>query len=600
MKQAIQIINSTQLRQFAPLGKLSDDDAQELLRTSITVHLSPGTPVFNQEANGKQLFYLLEGKIELRGKDTNTIIEAGSKEACKPIGKHLPGQKSATALENSTLVSFDADMLDLFLNWTNPNAYVVNETEAGQDHEWLNRLLKSRGQLRLSEEQIKALLERMSEVHFNKGDVVISQDADDEFFYIIKQGHAVVSRKPTPSAKEIKLAELGEGDTFGEESILMDTPRGATVTMQEPGDLMRLSKKDFSELLAEPLLETVQWQEAQAMVDLGAKFLDIRLEDEFKAFHIPDSINIPLPLLRLKVKQLKQRNKYIVYCDDGSRSAVAAFLLNQNGFDTCILDGGMASALPHLATKEMAHFDTIEETGNPTENPAEATEESSASEQEKDQHQLTERGGQHRSLADYWGATVDTAADESFSDSDVFKQIEKTRLTPVSNKTSAAKSISNKEFVLEELKHTNVNNTISSRPNHQPQTRSHHDSHLTRNLMLTFTAIGIAAVYGMYEYMPDRFVTTSSTPVAEVMNDGTTATAFKKQASIKTAPPVAFISHAFNEPQAIAPQEPGQNNALTETEIKSSEEILLNPQPTTPPPERISDSLDPATRGFIE
>ena len=36
--------------------------------------------------------------------------------------------------------------------------------------------------------------------------------SSDLFYYVIKNGSATVSRKPSTDSKEIKLAELGEGD----------------------------------------------------------------------------------------------------------------------------------------------------------------------------------------------------------------------------------------------------------------------------------------------------------------------------------------------------------------------------------------------------
>ncbi len=603
MKQAAQTINSSQLRQFAPLGKLSDDDAQELLRTSISIQLSPGTPIFSKDDTDKQVFYLLKGKVELRGKDKKTMIVAGTKEARQPIGHHLPGHISAKAVEESILVSFDADMLDLFLNWTNPNAYVVNEVETSKDNEWMNRLLQSRGLLRFSEAQINTLLERMNEVHFNAGETVINQDSNDEFYYVIKKGRATVSRKPDNDSKEIKLAELREGDAFGEESILTSSSRGATITMQEDGNLMRLSKQDFSELLAEPLLDTISWDEAEAMAATGAVFLDIRLEEEFAALNIPGSVNIPLSLLRLKLKQLNQKRKYIVYCDDGSRSAVAAFLLNRHGFDAFILDGGMTTAIPHLAIKNMPEMEQ-DEPGEDVEaihrpeskqadqdNGDKTTEATSTAEETAT---LSNQGSEFSSLSNYWGSTVSEVSNGSFVDSKALHNVEKTITTPVSDYKPVVTDIN--KPVKKIITSASQKATITS-----VQTNPYGSSHLIRNSLIGIIAVGLVAAFGMHKLIPEKLAQSEITPLAAIIE---TPNLEKRLTAAAKSTPVYTIDEnplTVEETRQILTQAVQMDMMIEEADIFTPEENELFQQQASisPAVEAPKDTaLDPATRGF--
>ena len=69
--------------------------------------------------------------------------------------------------------------------------------------------------------------------------------------------------RETPLNKDgIKLAELGMGDTFGEEALISDAKRNANVTMLTDGTLMRLAKEDFRKLLNEPMLDWVDMDQA--------------------------------------------------------------------------------------------------------------------------------------------------------------------------------------------------------------------------------------------------------------------------------------------------------------------------------------------------
>lgn len=413
MSNPNQAIDLDALRQFSPLDRLSRDDSQELLRTSITSRLSAGTPIFDQSSQDKRVYFLLEGEIELfTAQHKQVIIAAGSMTARQPLGAHLPGQISASAHSDITLLSFDADMLELFISWTNPSAYQVTEMAVGQNREWMDRLLRSRGLLRFSEDQIQNLLNRMREVKVHAGDIVVKQDDHDEFYYIVKEGRCQVSRKPEANSKEINLAVLKEGDAFGEEALLADSARSASVTMIEDGALMQLSKKDFSEALADPLINTVSWNESNELISLGAVFLDVRMPEEFNGKHLPGAFNIPLSMLRLKIKVLAPNRKYIVCCDDGSRSAVAAFLLSRHGFDAYILDGGM-NATTNIAANDAAVIaptvtEVVTTPKQPTSKPV------------------------TRSLADHWGDMVEDAPAELFEPQAPEQSLEKTK--PIASK----------------------------------------------------------------------------------------------------------------------------------------------------------------------
>ena len=144
--------------------------------------------------------------------------------------------------------------------------------------------------------------------------------------------------------KELKIAGLVAGNSFGEDALMSDTSRNATIVMDTDGELMRLAKDDFVELLKSPILKSVSFNDAEKMVNDGAVWLDVRLLSEHQNKNIPGSINIPLFLLRLNANKLSSENKYIVYCDTGSRSASATFILTEHGYDAYVLEGGLMNS----------------------------------------------------------------------------------------------------------------------------------------------------------------------------------------------------------------------------------------------------------------
>lgn len=165
-----------------------------------------------------------------------------------------------------------------------------------------------------------------------------------DYYYVLTEGKALVTRT-------VELATLGAGASFGEEALLSGSKRNASVTMQSQGQLMRLAKSDFNELLKEPLLDRVTPDEAQVRVAKGDVWLDVRHVTEFNHSHLQNALNIPLHELRIRMKELDKKQNYICYCGTGRRSSAAAFLLVQNGFKVVVLIGGVQK-IPQFLVKD--------------------------------------------------------------------------------------------------------------------------------------------------------------------------------------------------------------------------------------------------------
>ena len=73
-----------------------------------------------------------------------------------------------------------------------------------------------------------------------EGSVILSEGEPGDSMYVITHGEVkVYTRGKTGS---VYLAKLGEGDFFGEVSMLTGKPRTATITASRPTELLRLDK----------------------------------------------------------------------------------------------------------------------------------------------------------------------------------------------------------------------------------------------------------------------------------------------------------------------------------------------------------------------
>jgi len=70
--------------------------------------------------------------------------------------------------------------------------------------------------------------------------------------------------------------------------------------------------------------------------------LDVRAPEEYKDNHIQNAINIPVPNLRTRYKELDTNKKIVLTCSTGHRSSLGSSILSQYGFkDINNLAGGM-------------------------------------------------------------------------------------------------------------------------------------------------------------------------------------------------------------------------------------------------------------------
>ncbi|MDJ0929205.1 MAG: cyclic nucleotide-binding domain-containing protein [Gammaproteobacteria bacterium] len=333
------------LRQFTPLDGLKRENIAALAKKTEVRKINSGETLFKAGDSEKRTFYLLDGAVELSDEQGNTkLIRSGTDEARGPLSPMLPRRFTAKAVESAEYVSIDTDLLDVMLTWDQTGDYEVSELTMSQEptsDDWMATLLHTKAFHRIPPANIQAIFMRMQRVTYKPGDVIIKQGDEGDYFYVVISGTCEVTRETPLNEEGIKLAELGTGDTFGEEALISDARRNATVTMLTEGIVMRLGKQDFNTLLNEPMLDWVEYEEAKKLVADGGKWLDVRLPSEFESHHEADALNIPLYFIRLKLNQLDKDVTYVVCCDTGRRSSAGAFILNERGFTTRVLKGGL-------------------------------------------------------------------------------------------------------------------------------------------------------------------------------------------------------------------------------------------------------------------
>ena len=103
----------------------------------------------------------------------------------------------------------------------------------------------------LNTEERAALVKEMELEQHNEGDVVITEGDPGTSMYVIAHGEVKVYTRGTGGkGGSVYLAKLGEGEFFGEVSVLTGKPRTATITASKPTELLRLDKEKLDNALA--------------------------------------------------------------------------------------------------------------------------------------------------------------------------------------------------------------------------------------------------------------------------------------------------------------------------------------------------------------
>jgi len=306
-----------------------------------------------------QLVYLISGEVTLQAAGLVVeVIAAGSDSAKFALAHQIPRKIDAVANGRVRFLRLNADIVNnpLSLAYKEDNSYMVIDETEGDPDDWMTALLRSPIFQRLPPANLQKILMSLEVVHFKTGETILEQGGIGDYYYLIKNGQCLLTRKPSPNAKEIKLAQLANGDTFGEDSLLSGAPRNVTITALTDIVLLRLDKKQFISLIKEPSLKFVDYAGMQEAIKQGAVLLDVRSQDDYEHQHLDGSISAPFFSLRMQLKAISHERPVVVVCQDGKVSEAAAFLLLRHKIDAMILSGGMESLAAYAPSQDKAEY----------------------------------------------------------------------------------------------------------------------------------------------------------------------------------------------------------------------------------------------------
>lgn len=336
------------IRRLVPLKGLREHSLQVLLEQSEWRLVGRGQRLCALADFNRFYVYVLSGQVQLDFPDGVAVHTA---ETLYAVAYGVPGLLATTAMTDCVCLFVDKQLLDRQLCWDHVAAAIELDLsylgDRDEEVDWRLTLLKSNLFVKVPPLNIDHIYTRLKPMQVKAGDVILRQGDTGDGCYFIRRGQAAVSRRVAADAPNLHVVDIGYGRCFGEDALVYETVRNATVSMKTDGLLMRLEKADFMLLLREPPIESIKAADLDVAIASGAQLLDVRTREEFEVARLVGAVSAPLPCLRLSVTaQPSAQREYVVYCDSGHRSAAAASLLQKLGLRARYLLNGVAGLGP--------------------------------------------------------------------------------------------------------------------------------------------------------------------------------------------------------------------------------------------------------------
>ena len=346
-------VNTADLAKLYPLDSLRPENLEQLAREVVTEEHGRGEVLFRAGDIDEQTIFVLAGRVRgdyPDGKVKET--DAATLQGRYALGDMQPRRFTATVTSiTATVIKIERRYMEKILCWDQLSRAenFRHYDPSPEANRWVFRLLQSRVMHKLPTAGIERMFQRFEQVDVRTGDLIVREGEEADYFYVIKDGAASVSK--SLETGDSVVAYLVRGDSFGEDALLANTVRNATVTMIKDGKLMRLAKRAFEEVMKPPAVDWLTPGKASIFARQGAVVLDVRLPEEFQQRAIKGAINTPLYTLRETVNEFDRSRKYVIYCNTGERSAAAAFIMAKMGFETYALQGGISGMIKQIDKK---------------------------------------------------------------------------------------------------------------------------------------------------------------------------------------------------------------------------------------------------------
>lgn len=339
-------ISNTILKRTDFFSSLSDGALEALANAVQTVKLPAGTEIIKEGEHGNCFYFICGGEVEITKKtghgQTAKLSTAGAGEGFGEMAllTNLPRSCTVRAATDVTLGKINRENFEEVIHFDAAFSGLLERR--ARDYADFNSLKTLQPLALLEPEKVCALLSNLEETTYAPGEIIVNQGEKGSSYYIVKSGCVAVIKKKEGREPE-RIAELKSGSGFGEEALIREEPRNATVQAIDETTVLTIDKKTFTEILQRTFVENAFPEDLDEAEREQVVFLDARVTPEYAEEHIAGAVNIPIEILRNKFGELDMSRDYYTYCTNDSRGMTAAFLMKSMGFHVKALRGGLSA-----------------------------------------------------------------------------------------------------------------------------------------------------------------------------------------------------------------------------------------------------------------
>jgi len=331
----------TRLRASELFSQVSENTLAEIVESTPLIEGQPGESITVKLAD---YFILLDGAVDLARRQDSVHLASFA----VPPGTTsfawlyaVTPQNIIRVVKPSRYIVLDGERVDRAIKSLREVDLPLDVPEPLRKRaDWLHRMPPFS---ELTRAEVLACGEAMETIVVPGGSDVVRQGQPGQYLYVVEEGKVEVWRSgPSFGPAPVRVATLGVGAAFGEEALLQESTRNATIRAKSDSRLLRLSKAMFDKYLRGRLVDEIDAAEAQRrLAEGGAVLIDCRYDVEYGLAHIPGARLMPLDQLRDRIRGLDHKKSYIVYCRTGSRSRAGAYVMRQAGLRAACLSGGI-------------------------------------------------------------------------------------------------------------------------------------------------------------------------------------------------------------------------------------------------------------------
>jgi cGMP-dependent protein kinase len=231
---------------------LNEDNRKSMIEQMVYYSMQANQMIFEQGQIGHNFFIIEKGKVEVivNGNRVN-VLETG--ESFGELGLLHDAPRTATiiTLEPTCMWGLNRD------NFTNA-VEAVNSFNYNENKQFIERVpLLSM----LTPPQQEILLDCLSTLNFTNGQRIVNEGDPGNLFYIIKEGEVSCVQ----NGREIR--KMYKGEFFGEQALLYNCPRTATITALGDVKCIAISREKLTKVLGSQLQQLIYKNSQMMTID---------------------------------------------------------------------------------------------------------------------------------------------------------------------------------------------------------------------------------------------------------------------------------------------------------------------------------------------